>query len=69
MTKDRAVELLRGMQRSLLTNNGRLRSMSHVLDESRVTAMDLAIEALRAQIETEQKASLEPASSFRSKAK
>lgn len=46
MTNDRAVELLRGMQASIL-NGGRLRSAASSLDQSRVEAMDLAIEAIR----------------------
>lgn len=56
MTHDRAVELLRGMQASII-NGGRLRSVSSTLDESRLTAMDMAIDALRKQNGTEDAAS------------
>lgn len=45
MTTDRVIELLRGMQSSIL-NGGRLRSAAHVLDDSRIQAMDVAIGAV-----------------------
>jgi hypothetical protein len=67
MTIDRAVELLRGMQSSII-NGGRLRSAASSLDQSRVDAMDLAIDALRAQVGCVEGSAQEPAPGLQSAA-